>query len=120
EAASRVLASALEALTLCLPPSPEQSISSLDWADAFMEQLTGSAGDLNRGDPSLPSLQMLFSVVLRARLQQSEEFRKADPQLLMMQRSDLFALVLQGQSLQEFTELSGDASSWPAAGALRL
>ncbi|CAE7371898.1 ESPL1 [Symbiodinium sp. CCMP2456] len=115
EAASRVLASALEALTLCLPPSPEQSISSLDWADAFMEQLTGSAGELNRGDTSLPSLQMLFSVVLRARLQQSEEFRKADPQLLMMQRSDLFALVLHGQSLQEFTELSGDASLVAAA-----
>ncbi|CAE7310867.1 unnamed protein product [Symbiodinium sp. CCMP2592] len=82
-----------------------------------MEQLTGSAGnsELNKGDPSLPSLQMLFSVVLRARLQQSEEFRKADPQLLMMQRSDLFTLVLQGQSLQEFKELSGDTSSWPAA-----
>jgi len=118
EAASRVVASALEALTLCLPPSPERSISSLDWADAFIEELTGSAGELNRGDPSLSSLQMLFSVVLRARLQQSEEFRKADPQLLMMQRSDLFTLVLQGQSLQEFKELSGDTSPVAASPAI--
>eukprot|EP00439_Symbiodinium_sp_Y106_P032011 s3274_g3.t2 len=118
EAASRVVASALEALTLCLPPSPERSISSLDWADAFIEELTGSSGELNRGDPSLSSLQMLFSVVLRARLQQSEEFRKADPQLLMMQRSDLFTLVLQGQSLQEFKELSGDTSPVAASPAI--